>query len=168
MKDFIDIPGYEGLYAINAASEIWSYRSAKIIKPSIIDGYYKIKLRKNGKGCLHGVHSLVAKTFIPNPGNKPVPHHKDCNGLNNDVDNLKWVTYSENMYYAVADGRINTPKHKLKVREANRRLTDDEVLSVRCLYANGQYSQRQLANRFNVCQRTIAMIVNKITFREVS
>lgn len=168
MDGFVDIPGYEGLYAINKSGDIWSYKSKKILKPSTIDGYYKIKLRKNGKGHLRGVHALVAKTFIPNIENKPMPHHKDCNGLNNRLDNLEWVTQSENMFYAVASGRLNTVEHKLKIREANRRLSDNEVLIIRKLYADGSYSQRQLASKFNVCQRTINMIVNRITFKEIA
>lgn len=164
---FVDIPGYEGLYAINRNGEIWSYKSNKKIKSCIVDNYYKIGLRKNGKRILHGVHKLLAKAFIPNPLEKPIPHHKDSNGLNNSLDNLEWVTQSENMYYAVADGTLNTKEHKLKVREANRHLSDEEVLNIRKFYSNGQYSQRQLAKKFNVCQRTITMIVNKITFREI-
>ena len=43
------------------------------------------------------VHRMVAQTFLDNPDNKPVVNHKDTNILNNDVDNLEWVTYKENM-----------------------------------------------------------------------
>ena len=43
------------------------------------------------------VHRLVAQTFLPNPENKLEVNHKDNNTRNFNVDNLEWVTRSENM-----------------------------------------------------------------------
>lgn len=42
------------------------------------------------------VHRAVAELFIPNPDNKLQVDHIDTNKLNNRVDNLRWVTQSEN------------------------------------------------------------------------
>lgn len=52
---------------------------------------------------VHGkVHILVAKAFIPNPDNKPQVNHIDKDGLNNNINNLEWMTAKENSRYSNA------------------------------------------------------------------
>ena len=46
------------------------------------------------------VHIIVAETFLPNPKKKPEVNHKDKNGTNNKVENLEWVTKSEQMIHS--------------------------------------------------------------------
>ena len=52
--------------------------------------YCHIKKRK------YRIHRLIAQAFIPNPDNLPVVDHIDGNKANNNVENLRWVTYQEN------------------------------------------------------------------------
>ena len=67
-------------------------------------GYAKVKFRNQGKFKNHSVHVLVATVFIDNPENKPQVNHIDGNKLNNNVDNLEWVTAQENSIHASNTG----------------------------------------------------------------
>lgn len=60
-------------------------------------GYLSVEV--NGKSF--SVHRLVAFAFIPNPLNKPQVNHIDGDIHNNSVDNLEWVTQSENSKHAI-------------------------------------------------------------------
>ena len=58
------------------------------------NGYYQVVY--NGKR--QSLHRIIAELFIPNPENKPCVDHKNRDKLDNRVENLEWVTYSENNY----------------------------------------------------------------------
>lgn len=68
----------------------------KILNQNIND-YYHITV---GKTTLIA-HRIIALTFIDNPDNKPFVNHKDLNKLNNCIENLEWVTPSENTLHYI-------------------------------------------------------------------
>ena len=119
----IHILGHEE-YGINMRGEIINYKTGKAKKAFVnFNGYYRVELWKNNKKYRYYLHSLIAITFIPNPKNKPCVNHIDGNRLNNNISNLEWVTYSENVQHAY-DTKLRLPiKHsietKLKLREIN-------------------------------------------------
>ena len=59
------------------------------------------------------VHRLVAIAFIPNPEYKPQVNHLDSDPSNNQLNNLEWVTSSENIIYGYKHGRIKPTRHRL-------------------------------------------------------
>jgi hypothetical protein len=62
------------------------------------------KKKAKGKPKKMLLHRVLANAFIPNPDNKPFVNHKDGNKENNSLENLEWVTASENNYHAYRIG----------------------------------------------------------------
>lgn len=87
--------------------------AGKTMKARIKKKYEVVGLVKNFKQKTFQVHRLVARTFIPNPLNKPEVNHKDCNTCNNKVDNLEWVTREENMQHAKENNRLMICERKI-------------------------------------------------------
>lgn len=69
-------------------------------------GYWLAWLRKNNKGYNVRVHRMMAKAFINGYREGLVTNHIDGNSQNNNLNNLEWVTQSENIFHAVKMGRM--------------------------------------------------------------
>lgn len=114
---FKDIPGCEGYYQVSNKGNVKSlsryvkskpgqrdYKTPSRILKTNIDkrGYHRVELNVNGNSKKHLVHRLVAKTFIPNPENKPNIDHINTNTSDNRVENLRWCTQKENIHNPIS------------------------------------------------------------------
>ena len=68
------------------------YKSQKISQWKNSTGYLQVTLYVDKKQKNFSIHRLIAMAFIPNPENLPCVNHKDCDRLNNKIDNLEWCT----------------------------------------------------------------------------
>jgi hypothetical protein len=69
------------------------------IRGSTNNKYYKVDLYLNDgtqTRVTKSLHQLLAQAFIPNPENLKCIDHIDGNGLNNNLDNLRWCTVAQN------------------------------------------------------------------------
>ncbi|MEM5663392.1 HNH endonuclease [Bacillus cereus] len=60
------------------------------------DGYHYVTIKPRA----YRINRLVAQAYIPNVDNKPCVNHIDLNRINNNVDNLEWVTHQENIQHS--------------------------------------------------------------------
>jgi HNH endonuclease/NUMOD1 domain len=86
-------------YVIERDAQIYSLKTKKYRKTALQDtGYVRVGVMPiTGKVRMEYVHTLVAKAYIDNPSNLPQVDHIDTNKSNNCVENLAWVTGSENV-----------------------------------------------------------------------
>ena len=109
--------------------------------------------RINLNGDYFLIHQVVARTFIPNPNNYQQVNHIDGNKLNNRVDNLEWVSNQQNRDHAVKN-RLIAYGEKIGMSK----LTLEQVKEIQTLANSGEYTQKQIANKFNICQQTVSKI----------
>ena len=98
-RQISDIEGFEEFtnYKLNIQGDLRNVKTG-----------YTLEWSKNTYGYLHAIlkqapfrkhidkHRAIASLFIPNPLNLPTVDHKDHNDkLNNNIENLRWATHSE-------------------------------------------------------------------------
>jgi hypothetical protein len=104
--EFEFIKGYENLYKINRNGDIYSCSYKKnMVQQKTEDGYLYVSLVRPSeiidnkvykKKSKSRIHRLLALQFIENPDNHPEVDHIDRNKNNNSLENLRWVTRTEN------------------------------------------------------------------------
>jgi hypothetical protein len=94
--------GYEGLYEVSSLGKVKRLNPLLITDTPNYDwGDYKTyRLLKDGIYTGKMIHRIVAEAFIPNPLNKPLVNHKNFIKQDNRLENLEWVTHSENTYHS--------------------------------------------------------------------
>lgn len=166
-KDTQKLPDY---FMVSPNGEIYSKRSGRLMKQNKIGNGYlgiqtKIGGRKGETYCLR-VHREVALAFIPNPENKPQVNHIDGDKTNNKVENLEWVTYSENSIHAVETGLFVS-----LVGEENggSKLNEIDVLFIRenFIPKSRTYGARALGRKFGVNKTTIMKIIRRELWKHI-
>ena len=127
--------------------------------------YYKIILSFGGrdKTATIKVHRAVAETFIPNPSNLPQVNHKDGNKLNNNIDNLEWVSEKQNLIHAVINKLSDSGEESCLSQ-----LTREQINYIRdnCIPYNKNFGCAALAKKFNVDRSTISKIVHDKSWKK--
>jgi hypothetical protein len=150
MEQWKDIKGMEGKYQISNYGYVRSFIWKKTDKgnPRIMDR------TESKNGYLYNtfnktkifIHRLVAIHFIDNPNNYNQINHKDGNKLNNNVDNLEWVSCRQNIVHYHNRGKMTGIEitkwgtYKTKIHHNKKQVylgsyrTFDEAYNVRQKY----------------------------------
>ena len=108
------IPGYEGKYEACSDGRVRSLFNDKILRPSVNQGgYYHLSLSCKD----HRVHRVIAETFLPNPLGLRDVNHKNGIKTDNRVENLEWVSHSDNelhkIYKLKKPGKLLKPMRRV-------------------------------------------------------
>lgn len=119
-----DIVGREGAYQVSNLGRVRSVfkgvprgagrrHGASLIKPRLSShGYLQATLTGGAKLGYRRkktvtIHIAVAEAFFGRPAGKMVVNHKNGAKTDNRVENLEWISYSENLQHAVLNGLAN-------------------------------------------------------------
>ena len=75
--------------------------------------YHILHLINKSVNITISVHRLVAIKFIDNPNEKKIVNHINGIKTDNRIENLEWVTQSENTFLYYNDNRISNISHLL-------------------------------------------------------
>ena len=153
-----DISNYKDIYMVSNFGRKKSliankncHREKLLKTRKNVSGYHQVKLR----GDDYYVHKLVCETFIPNPNNYPQTNHKDLNKENNMVENLEWVTGSQNIVHFI---KIKGhPLAKLKATDA---------LDIRRKHTEGT-KIIEITKEYSVTRQTIIAVIDRKTYKYV-
>ena len=143
---------FEGTYLVSCDGRVMDSISGNMVREHLDkDGYHIVRLKKGRHYFSRRVHRLVAEAFIPNDGNKPTVNHIDENKDNNDVSNLEWASYKE---------QVN---HGTRSRRAMETIDSESVLQmdVDGNVINAFESVRDAARHINVKPETIIRALKK-------
>ena len=86
-------------YSVSNMGNVMNTKTNKILRLNLHSGYLKVCLVNDVCRKGYSVHRLVATAFIPNPENKAEVNHKNKVKTDNRLENLEWMTHTENMQH---------------------------------------------------------------------
>lgn len=105
---------------------------------------------------------MVAQAFIPNPENKPCVNHRDEKKSNNNVNNLEWVTYSENSIHALKN---KLSKGKKGEEHSQSKLSESQVIQI---LNEGKYDTFQaISDKWGVDRKQIEKILKRTSWTHI-
>jgi len=121
--------------------------------------YFYLCTTLSGKRVTLLAHRMVAETFLKNQNNLPCVNHKDGNKQNNCVNNLEWVSYSENTKHSYDTGLL---KKRFGEDHHLSKLTTEQVREIKNRYISRcrKNGTRALGREFGVKHQTISDIIN--------
>ena len=155
-EEWRPVIGFEGWYSVSNKGRVRrerpvpGTRKGKILKPQTTR-YARVILSCNNQIKALAVHRLVAAVFLgPLPHGHQL-HHKNGNKLDNRIENLEYVTPSQNIRYAFRDGL----KHYGELHH-QAKLTNAEVRKIKRL--KGKRSTECVAQQYGVTSTAIYLI----------
>lgn len=147
---WVDVPGFEGAYQVSNTGMVRSldrkvngrFGSSAIKKGKVLkaspnkEGYYSVSLSKKSKCTMFYIHRLLAVSFIPNLEHKREVNHINGNKQDNRLENLEWVSSSENRKHAWDTGlKFATQKMRDNMfilgKKRSKNSIDQDLLSLK-------------------------------------
>jgi predicted XRE-type DNA-binding protein len=171
METWKPIPGWEDLYQVSTYGRVKSNdrvstykhanvlrtreRKGKVLAPiKMTTGYWGVILCRDGVRKYVKIHKLVTTAFYGPRSVGLITRHLDGNKDNNRLDNLVYGTSQDNVDDREHHGRTARGEH-----HPSAKLTDAQVLQIRCLRTKNNLTNRELARLFGVSSVRISQLL---------
>ena len=160
-EEWRSVLGYLGNYEVSNLGRVRNAATYRILKPYPRRKYVTVDLPTSPKRVRHAlVHVLVARAFLGLPPEGYEVNHKMGTQAGNGLDNLEYVTRSENNRHAF---RVLGKIHPSGSRHGRAVLNESSVTEIRAK-AEGQRRYgivKALAIEYKVSTATVSEILNR-------
>lgn len=133
----------------------------KIWEGRITSRGYGAKPTKGKRRDMRAHRAVWIEANGPIPAGMVIRHKCDTPACVN-LDHLQIGTQADNV-----KDMVERKRHIHGERQHSSKLTQSQVVEIRKLYAQGDLTQSQIANRFNVTQSNVHSIVSRETWKLV-
>jgi len=177
-EEWRDIPGWESYYQISNLGRAKSVERFIVDKNGVVRpirsriirvhpsgpnrAYLGFGSHRDGECGRIYIHKSVAMAFIQNDESKPCVDHINADTFDNRVDNLRWVTQSENLRNPIALQRMSKAKSGEHCNFYRKRL---HAKPVRCIHQDGtieMFPSIYDATKAGYCERSIRCCIKGI------
>jgi DNA-binding XRE family transcriptional regulator len=146
----------KGEWEIDSQGRIWNKKTGRRAEHVVPHGYLQVRKMMRGKRLCVGAHRLVWRYF-----KGPIPpgltiNHRNGEKADNRPENLELATYSEQAVHA---HRVLGKGQQWGQANPMAKLTNDQVVAIRNLYAGGKLRQHEIATKFGITIQTVSAIV---------
>lgn len=157
---------YNERYEVSNFGRVRHVLNKKVRKtPLNHKGYPTVCIKRDDRNrCGIAVHRMVAEVFIPNPNNLPQVNHKNGIKTDNRVENLEWITNTDNMRHAF---QVLGRKALSGIENGMASFTQEDINYIRTHYIpyDREFGINGLAKKFGVCSQTVGRVVRNQTYK---
>lgn len=156
MEEWRVIQGHP-LYEVSNRGHVRKVKTGRWLTPDTVAGYDRVRLTEQGTVYRLLIHRLILTAFIGDAPAMAITNHKNGDKKDNRLENLEWVTHSENSRHAYHILKKN--QHLALPGERNHRakLTNAQVVSIRKALVDG-VGVTELSRQYHVSHSLISLI----------
>lgn len=150
--------GHKTIYLVSKNGDILNMNTLRLVNGTINSGGYRTSIlwyydSDGSMKCANTRHHrFIAETWIPNPENKPEVDHINRNRINNRVENLRWVTSSEN--------NTNTNRSRFLYRPAIGLKVEEIKTCMRSILCDTSMTTERIVDIYNVHEFFAKKLIN--------